>query len=126
MLPTAAATKAGHALDVLDATNAAMADAGAIVTTATKHPASHRPKTICQIGAGESHVKWNVPARTSAPRIESPMTSAAIGIIRLRMPSQAMLAKARSRLDTDWLMSPKKIAPAHGNSRDAQRVSGQQ
>ncbi len=42
-------------------------------------PPSHRPATICHRGAGESHVKWNMPARTSAPSTASPMTSAAIG-----------------------------------------------
>ena len=46
---------------------------GAIVTSATIEPPSQRPSTICHVGVGESHVKWNVPARTSAPSTESPM-----------------------------------------------------
>ena len=53
--------------------------------------------TICQSASGDSHVKWNVPARTSAPSTASPMTSAAIGITRLKMPSAATLANARRR-----------------------------
>ena len=70
--------------------------AGAMVTRATSEPPSQRPSTICQIGVGESHVKWNVPARTSAPITASPMTSAAIGITSEKIPSAATLANARS------------------------------
>ncbi len=36
------------------ATTAASAHAGAIVISATKEPAAHRPSTICHVGAGDS------------------------------------------------------------------------
>ena len=32
-----------------------------MVTSATIEPPTQRPSTICQVGTGESHVKWNVP-----------------------------------------------------------------
>ena len=62
-----------------------------MVTRATSDPPIHRPTTSCQTGTGDRHEKWNVPARISAPRTASPMTSAAIGIIRPKMPSAATL-----------------------------------
>ena len=96
MLPIAAATNAGPALLGAPATTAASALAGAIVTRATSEPPSHRPSTICQVAAGESQVKWNVPARSSAPSTASPITSAAIGMTSAKMPSAATLANARS------------------------------
>ena len=101
--------------------------AGAIVTSATAEPPSHRPSTICQVGVGESQVKWNVPARTSAPSTESPMTSAAIGITSPKMPSAATLAKARSLVGkwwTAWASKPNNSAPAHGSSTAAHRLGG--
>ena len=71
--------------------------AGTIVTSATSEPPSHRPSTICHVRRGDSHVNWNVPARTSAPSTESPMTSAAIGTTSPKMPSAATFANARGR-----------------------------
>ena len=94
-LPTAAATNVAPALSGEPATTAASAAAGAIVTSATNTPPTQRPSTICHVGAGESQVKWNVPARTSAPSTESPITSAAIGITSPKMPSAATVANAR-------------------------------
>ena len=79
---------------------AASAHAGAMVTSATIEPPNHRPSTICQVGAGDSHVNWNVPERTSAPSTASPMTSAAIGTTRLKMPSAATFANARSAVSS--------------------------
>ena len=72
-----------------------------MVTSATIEPPSQRPSTICQVAVGESHVKWKVPARTSAPSTESPITSAAIGITSEKMPSAATFAKAALRASID-------------------------
>ena len=116
---------AGPALDGEPATTAARAVAGAIVTTATSDPPSQRPSTICHVGAGDSQVKWNVPARTSAPSTASPTTSAAIGSISAKMPSAATLAKARSAGSSTVRASrPNSNAPAHGISTAAHRFGG--
>ena len=124
-LPTAAATNAAPALSGEPATTAASAAAGAIVTSATSEPPTQRPSTICQVGVGESHVKWNVPARTSAPSTESPMTSAAIGSTSPKMPSAATVAKARcAGSSTACASSPNRSAPAHGTSTAAHRFRG--
>src|SRR3954453_19668032 len=117
MLAYAAATNAASASGRRPATTAASEHAGAIVTSATAEPPIHRPNTIIQVGVGDSHVKWNVPARTSAPSTASPMTSAAIGTARLKMPSAAVLANASARVPvTVYDKSPNIMAPAHGSS----------
>ena len=127
MLPTAAATNAGPACEGTPAITAASAHAGAMVTSATNEPPNHLPSTICHVGVGDSHVKWNVPARTSAPSTESPMTSAAIGITNPNSASAAMLAKARSGVaSTARLSRPNNNAPAHGNKIAAHRRGGTQ
>ena len=125
MLPTAAAMNIAPASWGTPATTAASAQIGAIVVSATIEPPIQRPSTICQIGAGESHVKWNVPARTSAPSTESPITSAAIGMISPKIPSAATLAKARGAgSSTAWVSSPNSSAPAHGRRIAAHRLGG--
>ena len=125
MLPAAAATNAGTALDGDPATIAAIAHAGAIVASATSEPPNHRPRTICHVGVGDSQVKWNVPARTSAPRTESPITSAAMGNTSPKMPSTATFANARSAvLSSARLSSPNRIAPTHGKRIAAHRLGG--
>ena len=80
----------------MPAITAASAHDGAIVIRATIEPPNQRPITICQVGAGDSQVNWNVPDRISAPSTASPMTSAAIGTASPKMPSAATLANARS------------------------------
>src|SRR3954471_19867915 len=116
-LPTAAAMYAGPAADGAPATTAASAQAGAIVINAMIGPPSQRPNTICHVGVGDNQVKWNVPARTSEPSTESPITNAAIGMTNEKIPSAATLANARSRvgkLSTNRANNPKSNAPAHG------------
>ena len=152
-LPTAAATKAAPALSGVPAITAASAHAGAIVTSATIVPAVQRPATMSQVGVGVSHVKWNVPARTSAPSTESPITSAAMGTTSPKMPSAATRAKARcaglrmmmGRRNVNGLFdrmvpenpcwagswtacasSPNSSAPAHGTRIAAHRFRGKQ
>src|SRR3954451_22613118 len=126
-LPTAAAMYAGPAAEGAPAMTAASAQAGAIVIKATMDPPTQRPNTICQVGVGDNQVKWNVPARTSAPSTESPITNAAIGITNEKIPSAATLANARSRvgkLSTARANNPKSNAPAHGNRIANQRFGG--
>ena len=55
----------------------------------------------------------------------SPMINAAIGIIRLKMPSAAILAKASSTGSSmAWASRPKSTAPAQGSSTAIHRFGG--
>ena len=70
-------------------------------------------------------MKWNVPARTSAPSTESPMISAAIGIISPKIASAATLAYARVGVSSmAWTSRPKSSAPAHGMAMAIHRFIG--
>src|SRR3954453_19546865 len=118
---------AGPAAEDAPAMTAASAHAGAIVIKATIDPPTQRPNTICQVGGGASPVKWNVPARTSPPSTESPITNAAIGITKEKIPSAATLANARSRvgkLSTARASSPNSSAPPQGNRIASHRFGG--
>ena len=90
-----------HADCGLPATTAESATAGTRVTRATSQPPSQRPVTIVRTGAGDSQVKWNVPARTSAPSTASPMTRQAKGTTsrrgRARRPGRRRAPVGRRR-----------------------------
>ena len=115
------------ALEGLRATAAEMATAGTNVTSATVHPPSQRPATIVRTGAGDSHVKWNVPARISAPSTASPITRQAMGMSSENNATSAMVAKATSAgASSNRDRKPKNTAAAHGTASIHQRRTGRQ
>ena len=88
-------------------------------------PPIHRATTIVRTGTGDSHVKWNVPARISAPRTASPMMRQPIGISSEKSPTSATAANASSGGSSLVReSSPRRMAPRHGSASVHHRLGG--
>ena len=79
-------------------------------------------------GAGDSHVKWNVPARISAPSTASPMTRQAMGMSRAKSADVGDLGEGRvGGVSSETRASrPNSTAPTQGSARSHHRRSGRQ